>query len=279
MENQDGTEKSGLVTDESNRPPRQCSNCIWSGPGHKKHSYCSNPIVMADPQLVQLKDADGRIHIQPSWCSNGFQSRGNAIIYVLRHGETEANAENKFRGWINVDLDKNGVQQAKDAGLFLSDKKIKAVYCSDLARTVQTAKLAIPKLSAEKDRNLKPWDVGVFSGKSKELYQNPLNWYIDNPETEIPDGESLKSFSDRQKKVLEKYLKIARENGPILLVTHSSNCIQFDKLSEGKDELGRPEDSEYVMPGGVMVILDQGNMGLKSEPVYRASENSAKYGS
>ncbi|PWT75551.1 MAG: hypothetical protein C5B59_08715 [Bacteroidetes bacterium] len=279
MQNQDGTIKSGLVTDESNKPPRQCSNCIWNSVGHHGHGYCSNPVVMSDPQLVMLQDEDGRIKVQPTWCSNGFQSKGNAAIYVLRHGETEANAEKKFRGWLNLDLDKNGLQQAKDARKYLQDKNIKQVFCSDLGRTVKTAQLAFPKIKATKDRALRPWDVGYFSGKSKDEYQEALNWFIDHPEKSIPDGESLKEFSDRQKKAFEKYLKIAKEDGPILLVAHSSNCIQFDKLSEGKDELGRPEDSEYVLPGGVMVILDQGSLGLKSEPVHRASNNAAMYGS
>ena len=274
MEYTDGTVASGLVTDETNKPPRQCSNCVWNASG-----LCSNPVVMKDPQLVQLQTEDGRIKVKPTWCSNHFQSNGNAIIYMLRHGDTVANKEKKFRGWIDIPLDKMGIQHAKDARKYLQDKGIKQVFCSDLGRTVETAKLAFPKLRATKDKNFRPWDVGYFSGRPKEQFQEALNYFIDHPDEDIPDGESLKSFSDRQKKAYIKYVKEARENGPILIVTHSSNCIQFDKLTEGKDELGRPEDAEKVLPGGIIVILDQGKAGLKSEPVLNSAEEGAEYGS
>lgn len=275
MKGVDGTHQSGLVTDKSNKPPRQCSNCIWY-----YHDSCSNELITSDPQLSHLKMENGLVHVEDDWCSNGFQSQGNAIIYILRHGNTKNNSSNLFRGWIEVPLDADGIKQAKAARKYLAGKGIKEVFCSDLGRAVHTAKLAMPSQHAVKDKLLRPWDVGLFSGKDRDTNQGALNHYIDNPETAIPEGESLKEFAGRQKKAFDKYLKIARQDGPILLVCHASNIIQWEKITENKNELGRPEDVDRVVPGGVMVILDQGEEGLKAEITFGVTEEkSANYAS
>jgi broad specificity phosphatase PhoE len=270
----DGTLASGFVHAGENKPPRTCSNCIW----FKDDESCGNQLVVNDPAVP--KNADGRAKVDADDCSNGFQSRGCSIIYILRHGETGANKDNKFRGWLDIPLNATGKNEAKKAREYLADKRIKRVFCSDLGRTIETAKLALPSVKAERDPHLRPWDVGVFSGKSRDEHQEELNHYIDNPEERIPDGESLREFSTRQAKALKRYTKEGQEAGPILLVCHSSNAIQIEKLIEGKDELGRPEDVDRVKPGGVMVVLDEEKAGMKVEIVFGDSpESPADYGS
>lgn len=270
-----GTKQSGYVTEEINPLPRKCEACIFYS-----DDLCGNEVVMTDPELVQLKAEDGRIHVEDESCCNLYMSQKSALIYVLRHGETGANKDNRFRGWIEVPLNKEGIEAGKKARKYLAGKGIKEVFCSDLGRAVHTAKLAMPGKNAEHDKLLRPWDVGMFSGKDRDTNQGALNHYIDNPETAIPEGESLKEFAGRQKKAFDKYLKIARQDGPILLVCHASNIIQWEKITENKNELGRPEDVDRVVPGGVMVILDRGEEGLKAEITFGVTEEkSANYAS
>jgi broad specificity phosphatase PhoE len=270
----DGTRASGFVHNSENRMPRQCGNCIF----YDENEKCSNRAVIEDPEVP--KNGDGTAKVDADDCCNFFMSRGNTVVYILRHGETANNKNNLFRGWIDVPLNDKGKKEAQRAREFLADKKIKRVFCSDLGRTEATAKLAIPSIKAERDPQLRPWDVGVFSGKPRDENQEALNHYIDNPEKPIPDGESLKEFSKRTGKVLARYIKEGQEDGPILLVTSSSNAIQAEKFIEGKDELGRPEDVDRVLPGGVMAILDEEKAGMKVEVVFGdAPETNADYGS
>jgi broad specificity phosphatase PhoE len=270
----DGTAVSGFVHNSENRMPRQCGNCVF----YDENEKCTNRAVIEDPEVP--KNLDGTAKVDADDCCDHFMSRLNAVVYILRHGETANNKNNLFRGWIDVPLNDTGKKEAQKAREFLADKKIKRVFCSDLGRTEMTAKLALPSKKAERDPLLRPWDVGVFSGKPRDEHQEELNHYIDNPETSIPDGESLKEFSARQAKALKRYIKEGQEDGPVLLVTHSSNAIQAEKFIEGKDELGRPEDVDRVMPGGVMAILDEEKAGLKVEIVFGDSpEKSADYGS
>jgi broad specificity phosphatase PhoE len=270
----DGTPASGFVHNSENRGPRQCGNCIF----YNENEKCSSKAVVEDPDVP--KNSDGTAKVDADDCCDHFMSRGNAVVYILRHGETANNKNKLFRGWINVPLNVTGKKEAQIAREFLADKKIKRVFCSDLDRAELTAKLALPSIKAERDPLLRPWDVGVFSGKPRDQYQEELNHYIDNPEKPIPDGESLKEFSKRMGKTLARYIKEGQESGPILLVTSSSNAIQAEKFIEGKDELGRPEDVDRVLPGGIMAILDEDKAGLKVEIVFGDSpEKSADYGS
>lgn len=269
----DGTKQSGYVTWEENKGPRQCSNCIFYS-----QDRCHNEVVENDPELIQLRDEDG-VKVEDKSCCNLYMSKLNAIVYLVRHGETKANKQEQFRGWIEVPLNKDGIKQAKNTKKFIENKGIKEVYCSDLGRAQHTAQLIMPSKRSEKDPLLRPWDIGTFSGKDRDVYQPALNHFIDSPETPIPDGESLKEFADRQMKAFKKYTDIAKKNGPILIVAHASNIIQWEKITEGKDELGRPEDVDRVSPGGVFCILDEGGR-LKSEiPFGEVNESPANYGS
>ena len=37
-------------------------------------------------------------------------------LVLIRHGQSVWNLENKFTGWTDVDLSKNGLQEAREAG-------------------------------------------------------------------------------------------------------------------------------------------------------------------
>ena len=67
-------------------------------------------------------------------------------LYILRHGESEWNKENKFTGWTDVNLSKIGQQEALTAGLLLKDIKIDFVSTSKLSRTIETFKIIASQL-------------------------------------------------------------------------------------------------------------------------------------
>lgn len=66
----DGTNLSGFVTDEENKPPRICSACKWI-----KEGNCTNPLVMIDPELKSRRNEDGAIKVGPKDCCNSFQNK------------------------------------------------------------------------------------------------------------------------------------------------------------------------------------------------------------
>lgn len=58
---------------------------------------------------------------------------------MVRHGETQLSAEDRFAGAVDVELSGEGRFQAEQLAERLADDSIRAVYCSPLTRTVQTA--------------------------------------------------------------------------------------------------------------------------------------------
>jgi len=62
-------------------------------------------------------------------------------LFVVRHGTTTMNVENRYRGRCDVPLDAQGYQDAVDAARRLSGVGLQAVYCGPLRRTIATAQI------------------------------------------------------------------------------------------------------------------------------------------
>ena len=61
-------------------------------------------------------------------------------IYLVRHGETQGNLDDKAQGHLDVPLTETGRLQAKAVAERLNDIEFDAVYSSDLKRAFDTAK-------------------------------------------------------------------------------------------------------------------------------------------
>ena len=87
-------------------------------------------------------------------------------LYMLRHGATQLSAEDRFAGAVNVELSEEGKFQAGRLAERLADDSVKAVYCSPLTRTVQTAAiLAVPhQLALIHDDGLREIHHGHWEG-------------------------------------------------------------------------------------------------------------------
>ena len=86
-------------------------------------------------------------------------------IYVLRHGESEANLQGAHAGWTPVPLTEKGLTQAVEAGERLKELHFDKVIVSDVLRAVQTAQKALPGYEYEFDRRIRENDVGSLAGK------------------------------------------------------------------------------------------------------------------
>ncbi len=206
-------------------------------------------------------------------------SSGVIIAYALRHGTTELNQDNKFRGWVDVPLDDQGRRDAAVAAEFLKDTGIRHIFHSDLSRAVDTADIVVEKLSTKplsdrEDERLRPWDIGDLSGKNRDENAELLRWYVDNPNRSIPGGESLDEFGERCQEALAEYMKIARRDGPVLFVFHTSNVVQLENFCTGSGAEGKPEVDERVKPGGIITVDEN----LHTEAVLKDG-GKAEYGS
>ncbi len=146
-------------------------------------------------------------------------------IILARHGETEWNVEEVFRGRIDVELNETGIKQAELLAEYLSDSKIDAIYSSPLKRALKTAEIiaGYHKLDVEIAPGLIDFDYGKWQGlphqevkdKYKELY---AEWVNSPDKVKMPAGESLNDVRKRAIDVVDSV--IAKHKGTVVLVSH-----------------------------------------------------------
>ena len=156
-----------------------------------------------------------------------------SYLILVRHGQSIWNLENRFTGWVDVDLNQNGIAQAKKAGELIKEQKINIdlYYSSFQLRAKNTMKIIQEKLDDYKNVT-SAWQLnerhyGSLTGLNKDemkkklgeekvhqfrrswdLRPDPLdkdnsyhplniNTYKEIPVDKIPDTESLKDTYER----------------------------------------------------------------------------------
>lgn len=95
-------------------------------------------------------------------------------LALLRHGQSQWNLENKFTGWVDVDLTAEGEAQARRGGVLLEQAGVAfdALYTSVLTRAIRTGTLALESaalawLPVTKDWRLNERHYGALTGLNK----------------------------------------------------------------------------------------------------------------
>ena len=96
------------------------------------------------------------------------------LLVLLRHGESLWNLENRFTGWTDVDLTKNGENEAKTAGKLLKERlfDFDLVFTSLLKRANRTMQICldemeISQINKQEDWRLNERHYGALQGLNK----------------------------------------------------------------------------------------------------------------
>ncbi len=146
-------------------------------------------------------------------------------VILARHGETEWNVAEIFRGRIDVELNETGIKQAELLAEYLSNSTISAIYSSPLKRALHTAEtIAIyHKLEVIVAPDLIDFDYGEWQGLShqevRDKYKKLFAEWMNRPDTvKIPDGESLNDVRKRAVSLVSNI--IATCEGTVALISH-----------------------------------------------------------
>lgn len=148
-------------------------------------------------------------------------------IYLIRHGETEWNREQRTQGRSNdIELAEEGIVQAKKLADRLKNEKIDLFFSSGLKRAYKTASI-VAEVHNNQVKILDEFgeiNFGCFEGlkfsEIKEKYEEVLSVWRETPHlAKIPDGETIVELKER---ALNKLLEIIKDNGDknILIVSH-----------------------------------------------------------
>jgi len=185
--------------------------------------------------------------------------------FFLRHGKNIHQTEKKdiVYCWpddpIPCSLIEEGREDAKKAGELLKDKQIDLVFCSDILRCRETAKITseIIEFDTNKivyDTRLRDWNWGDFGGKTKvELWNFYNNDKMKAFEIPIPGGESLNQCRERVIKFFNE-IESNFQNKNILIVSHG------DPLWLLEGYIKKIEDNEVLLSKRSDIMLKTGEV-------------------
>ncbi|MFN7905262.1 MAG: 2,3-diphosphoglycerate-dependent phosphoglycerate mutase [Pseudobdellovibrionaceae bacterium] len=207
-------------------------------------------------------------------------------LVLLRHGESIWNQENRFTGWVDVDLTAKGISEAKSAGQVMKKEGLvfDQIYTSYLKRAIRTLHFALEEmdllwLPVIKDWRLNERHYGGLQGLNKtemaqlhgeekvKLWRRsfdvpPPAIAPDHPQhpsqdpkyklfdpRSLPSGESLKLTIERFMPLWEQKIAPDLKSGKsVLVVAHGNSLRAMVKHIEG---LSEAQIMEVNMPTGV----------------------------
>jgi 2,3-bisphosphoglycerate-dependent phosphoglycerate mutase len=148
-----------------------------------------------------------------------------AQLVIFRHGQSVWNLENKFTGWVDVDLTDKGREEAKAAGTKLKGFHFDIGYASDLKRAQNTLEIALKEAG----------QAGI-----PIIHNKALNERMYGDLQGLNKAETAAKFGDEQVKVWRRSYDIAPPNGESLKDTAARVIPYFEseiipKLKEGKN--------------------------------------------
>ena len=168
-------------------------------------------------------------------------------LYIMRHGQTDWNKKGKIQGKTDIELNEEGIEQAKKAREFLENYPIDMIVASPLKRARKTAEIIneTRKVPIMFDKALEERGFGHFEGKiRKEIHDEILNSEIlDNYSLnkEYKGVETIQELCDRVWGLLNE-LKEEYADKNILLVTHGGVTRAISGYFNGANDKGILED-------------------------------------
>jgi 2,3-bisphosphoglycerate-dependent phosphoglycerate mutase len=216
-------------------------------------------------------------------------------LILLRHGQSSWNLENRFTGWIDVDLSEQGLREAHDAGrVLLAEKLLPDVsFTSVLRRAIRTLWIALDEMDrmwiqAERSWRLNERHYGALQGLDKaqtvqkhgEAQVKIWRRSYDIPPPTLPDSDpmhprhdpryagvdpallpSAESLKDTLARVLpfwnERIAVELRKGRNVLVAAHGNSLRAIVKML---DNISDEEIVELNIPTGVPLLyeLDDG---------------------
>jgi broad specificity phosphatase PhoE len=146
------------------------------------------------------------------------------VLYLVRHGQSDWNAANRFQGHVDRPLTDLGLEQAHALSRELVSTALEGIYSSPLRRALDTASAVAAGRALEvvADEGLREVDVGSWAGLTRaeveERYPAEFRRWVEGGDG-WADGETYQQMSTR---VLASVLRIADAHvgGAILVVSH-----------------------------------------------------------
>ena len=203
-------------------------------------------------------------------------------LYLIRHGQSTYNLENRFTGWKDVDLTNLGISQAKEAATLLKNETFDLAFTSNLLRAQKTLDIILNELDMDldiiKNEALNERDYGDLVSQNKseaaeKFGEEQVQIWRRSFDTPPPGGESLKMTLERTLPYFNSDIKPYLMAGKNIILSAHGNSIRsiimelFNYNSEQilKTEVGWCEPLAYTFNDN-FEVTDFKLMSRPSEP-------------
>jgi len=155
----------------------------------------------------------------------------SVIITYFVHGTTTDNEKGIATGWSPGELSELGKKQSVELKGLIKDKRFDVVFCSDLKRAVDSAKLTFGNsVKIIQDKRLREVDYGDLTGADSDKIDSLILKHITKP---FPNGESYKDVEKRIRDFLND-LEKNYSGKNVAIVSHKASQLALEVLLNGK---------------------------------------------
>jgi len=157
-------------------------------------------------------------------------------LIIVRHGQSQWNLENRFTGWIDIDLSPKGIEEANTAGEMLKGYSFDKAYTSALIRAQKTLDIILgiigeTNIPVEKDKALNERMYGDLQGMNKDelrkkFGEEQVRIWRRSYDVAPPNGESLKDTAARVMPYYEAKIKPDLMAGKNILISAHGNSLR-----------------------------------------------------
>ncbi len=168
-------------------------------------------------------------------------------LTIVRHGQSEWNLQNKFTGWVDVELTEQGREEARRAGEQLKGEAFDEAYTSDLKRAQNTLSMILEVSGQEgipvtRNEALNERHYGDLQGldkaeTAKKYGDEQVHIWRRSYDIAPPNGESLKDTAARVLPYFEKEIIPKLKAGKNIIIAAHGNSLRalimhIEKLNE-----------------------------------------------
>ena len=212
-------------------------------------------------------------------------------LLLVRHGQSIWNSENRFTGWVDVQLSKQGENEALKSGILIKKLNINLdfFYTSYLKRATNTLEIILKEMGLEKQAYIKAWELnerhyGSLTGLNKEEVKKKLgdklfkkyrrSWDVAPPPQDqnsenkklysplnknidqilVPSTESLKDTFNRVVPYFDKQIKPHLINNKNIIIAAHGNSLRA--LCKKLFNISDQKINELEIPTGNPLIIE-----------------------
>lgn len=174
-------------------------------------------------------------------------------LYIIRHGESEDDLDDRFGGFANYDLTQKGREDARELAKKLKDSEIEVLFTSPYMRALYTAGILAKKLDINcriendiRERNTYGYLSGMRKKEAEKYFKDDIKKTKDKSKADEIDGsEKHADLVSRAKQFLNKLYVLDQE--VCAFVSHGKFIVSFLNDVLKLEENTKPNDCGYYI--------------------------------